>query len=161
MKGQYFSFDAIIGSVIFVLALLALLSYWHSVRTYLDYQNADLPREAIRISGLVFTPPSSVDCSKITHLGFAYSWSDKQLNADVLDCATSFKESDLKSYFGTGYNVSIEVKNLKTGASFSIGPGIGSISNAQEVFPIRRRGTVYNSTNDKDYPALIDVYVYR
>ena len=41
-KGQYFSFDAIVASVIFVLALVALLSYWHSVRSYLEHENSGI-----------------------------------------------------------------------------------------------------------------------
>ncbi len=49
MKGQYFSFDAIIASVIFVMALVALLSYWHSVKSYLDSQNDEISKEAIQI----------------------------------------------------------------------------------------------------------------
>lgn len=53
MKGQYFSFDVIIASVMFILALVTLFSFWAYI-TQATNQNLEfLRKEAIRISYLL------------------------------------------------------------------------------------------------------------
>ena len=78
-KGQYFSFDAIIASVIFIMAIVLLLSYWHSVKVFLDYQTSDVAKETMKVASLLFVPsfPEGADCSGIENLGF-----DLRLNSD-------------------------------------------------------------------------------
>ena len=58
MKGQYFSFDAIIASVVFVLTVLALMSYWNSVKAGMETYSDETTKEAIRISDLLLSPRS-------------------------------------------------------------------------------------------------------
>src|SRR4030095_11187340 len=122
MKGQYFSFDAIIGAVIFVLALVALLSYWHSIRSFLDYQNDPLSKDVIRVSNLLFTPASpSADCTTMNRLGFAMSWDDKRTDESVIECAAGQSQEWLKSRLSTPYNISIKFTNLATNTVTTIG----------------------------------------
>jgi hypothetical protein len=159
MKGQYFSFDAIIASIIFILALVALLSYWHSIRSFLEYQSDPLSKDAIKISNLLFTPPSpSTSCASISHLGFASSWSDKRVNSSILTCASSKDQDWLRDRLGTAYNVSMTVTNLADHSVVRIG---GSVpSSAMNVVKIRRLATVVNNTGGT-YLATVDMALYK
>lgn len=160
MKGQYFSFDAIIASVIFVLALVALLSYWHSVRSFLDFQNEALSKDAVRVSNLLFTPssPTASDCTSMERLGFANSWNDRRLNESLVYCSASQTDSWLKEKLGTANDLSISVENLANGTVTVIGSE--PTSNATDVIKVRRLGTIVNSTGGT-YLAIIDMSVYK
>ncbi|MFA5108059.1 MAG: hypothetical protein WC492_00830 [Candidatus Micrarchaeia archaeon] len=52
LKGQYFSFDAIIATVIFVMALSILFNHWYAARSQMDEQGNFLQSEAHRISNI-------------------------------------------------------------------------------------------------------------
>lgn len=163
-KGQYFSFDAIISSVIFLLTLIMLLSYWHSVRTYLDYQANDLSKEASRLSTLLFTPPTGTDCKNLQRLGLVNSWSDKRLNVTLLDCVKGMDAGALKTKLGASYNVSIVIDDTHTTASkkdYVLGTDPDKFpTNLKEVAKFRRIGTLSNKSGE-EHIATIDLYVYR
>jgi hypothetical protein len=159
MKGQYFSFDAIIASVIFVLALVALLSYWHSVRSFLDYQNDPLSKDAIRVSNLLFTPPApSSACGTMEKLGFAAAWDDKRLDPDLIDCAEGMSQASLKANLSTPYGVVINITNVANGSVTTIGGDVPA--GAVNVVKIRRLSTALNSSGGT-YLAAVDLTLYR
>jgi len=159
MRGQYFSFDAIIGSVIFILALVALLSYWYSVRSFLDFQNDPLSKDAIAVSNLLFTPPSpDSSCGTMEKLGFAKNWNDRRVDASILACAGSKDQQWLKSSLGTQFNLSINVTNKANDSSFLIGGDVPA--SALNVVKIRRLATVLES-DGHTYLASIDLSMYR
>lgn len=164
-KGQYFSFDAIVASVIFVLTLIMLLSYWHSVRTFLDFQAADMNKEATRMSNLLFTPPDG-DCNAGTlkRLGFANSWTDKKMNYTLLYCVDKMKEDALKANLSSPYNVSIVI-NDPLGKEYLLGDDPDNFDpTLQEVTKIRRIGTIADvpgANGPEDHMATVDLYLYR
>ncbi len=159
MKGQYFSFDAIMASVIFVLALVALLSYWHSVRSFLDFQNDQISKDAVRISNLMFTPPSPTpDCATMDRLGFALDWADQRVNESVVACSGTQSQDWLKQELGTPYNVSIKFTNLANGSVTYIGGAVPS--GTTNVVKIRRLATVMNGTGGT-YLASVDLSLYQ
>ncbi len=159
MKGQYFSFDAIIASVIFVLALVALLSYWHSVRSFLDYQNDPLSKDAIRVSNLLFTPPApSSTCGTLEKLGFAAAWDDKRLDPALINCAEAMSQASLKANLSTPYGVVINITNVANGSVTTIGGDVPG--NAVNVVKIRRLSTALNSSGGT-YLAAVDLTLYR
>jgi hypothetical protein len=161
MKGQYFSFDAIIASVIFVLALVALLSYWHSVRSFLEYQNDPLSKEAIRVSNLLFIPGSpSSDCASMTQFGLANRYDDRRVNASIINCINSTKDGAwLRSSLGTPYNVTIKVTRISDAASWMLGGDVSGTPN--NIVKLRRLATVVNSTDGTTYLASFDLTMYR
>jgi hypothetical protein len=163
MKGQYFSFDAIIAAVIFVMALVALLSYWHSVKSYLDYQTDPLSRDAVRISNLLFTPPSpSVDCVSMSRLGFSLSWDDRRVNSEVVDCAeaqVSGNPNWLKQRLSTPYEVSIAVTKLSDPQATVAVIGEAAPATAVEVVKMHRLGTVVKPGGES-YLAAFDLTLY-
>lgn len=159
MRGQYFSFDAIIASVIFVLAIMALLSYWHSVRSFLDYQNDPLSKDAIRVSNLLFTPPSpSASCGMMDRLGFASAWDDRRVNESVVECAAAQSQAWLRQKLGTAYGTSIAVTNLADGTVTNIGGAVPA--GTANVVKIRRLATLVNGSGATNLVA-IDLSMYR
>ncbi|MFH1393956.1 MAG: hypothetical protein ABII71_00405 [Candidatus Micrarchaeota archaeon] len=171
MKGQYFSFDAIVASVIFVLALMALLSYWHGVRSYLDFQNSDVQSNAIRISNLLFTPSEytslTPDCGTIERIGFATSWNDRIVDWEMLDLARRCSESDsgwLREKLASPYNVTLTVTYPEPPPWSPDSVQIGSVDFAPDEQPteivlMRRLATV--QTAGGTYLATLDLRLYR
>ena len=163
MKGQYFSFDAIIASVIFVLALVALLSYWHSVRSFLDYQNDPMSKEAIRVSNLLFTPitySAAPACLNVDRLGFAVSWTDRRINYSWVDCAEGHNADVtwLNEKLGTPYRATLTLTNVSDSSQFVV---LGSApANPLHVVKIRRLGTVLNS-DGTTYMVNLDLALYK
>jgi len=166
MKGQYFSFDAIIASVIFVMALVALLSYWHSVKSYLDYQNDDLSRETIRVSNLLFTPPSpsGAACDSINRFGMSISWDDRRLDPAIIDCASGKDQKWLQEKLGSAYPLVINITEFSQPGSpvVTLGGSIQpSTSGKMDIVKIRRSATIYNASSGEAYPAYIDMVLYN
>lgn len=164
MKGQYFSFDAIIAAVIFVLAIVALLSYWHSVKSYLDYQNDPLSKDTIRVSNLLFTPsyPSS-DCTGMLRLGFAMATDDRRLDSDIIDCAAAKAAANqtwLQNKLATPYKVSITFTRLTDPQAVFATVGADVPPDAEEVARMRRLATVVNATSGESYLAAVDLSMY-
>ena len=123
-RGQYFSFDAIIASLIFILTIVSLLSYWYSVHSQLDYQNYEMMKEAVRVSDLAMTPgtwkswqpgpfPSTCD-GLVDQLGFATSWEDRRLDATKIVYAQLVCQDEAKRRFNTAYNISIVIRQIKS-----------------------------------------------
>lgn len=157
-KGQYFSFDAIIATVIFIMAIVLLLSYWHSVKLFLDYQTSDVSKETMRIASLLFIPafPEGADCSGIENIGFANTWEDKRIRNDLLECARS-DSSWLNGKIGSPYNISIRVTNVNDGSFYYIGDTIPA--EASEVSNMRRAATILYDDGNTSL-AIFDISVY-
>lgn len=164
-KGQYFSFDAIIASVIFMIAVVMLLSYWHSVKTFLEYQSGDMSREAMRIAAMLLSPPSpsyalGKNCGSMQSIGLVNSFVDKTINESTLECLQQQNSNFLKSKFATPYNVAISVtKAGSSKASYTIGT-IDTSKPSSEIVKIRRIATLVDDAG-KTSIATIDVYLYK
>ncbi|MFH2106444.1 MAG: hypothetical protein ABII22_04235 [Candidatus Micrarchaeota archaeon] len=180
MKGQYFSFDAIVASVIFILAIVSLLSYWDSIRSNLDFQNSDVSREAFRVSEALLKEKISVtnvaNCDGIkapgARLGFAGY--DGRINWTIVQCANDYITDDepaLKSLLSTGYGVTIifhkgDVDDTKLA---EIGTPMTDAFRAslREVYKVRRIVPVVDAegpreTDERTYSVnYMDLYLYR
>ncbi len=60
-KGQYFSFDAIIASVIFILAISLLSAHWYALRAQIDSSSDYVGADAMRVSDLLLGVGNPVD----------------------------------------------------------------------------------------------------
>jgi len=160
-KGQYFSFDAIIAAVIFLMAVVLLLGYWHSIKTFLDYQTSDVMKENLRIASLLFVPPEgALTCDGLESLGFAISWYDRRVDQNVIDAASSCATGDwLKLKLATPYSVAIKVTYLDDGSDVLIGE-LPAEDETGEVVNMRRAASVVRSDGTTRLAAF-DIYVYR
>ncbi len=155
-KGQYFSFDAIIGSVIFILALVSMLSYWHSLRTSISSQAQDLASAGTQLSESMFTPgyPAGAPCEQMEQLGVSMSWTDKRINKTKLDCLGRLDEEQLRNKTATPFNMTI-IFNDKVVA----GPEL-SLLKTKNMAKTRRIVTVLDD-KDRETLGYLDIYVYR
>lgn len=165
-KGQYFSFDAIVAAVIFILTIISLLSYWYSTRSSMEYQDNEIMREAIRASDLLFTAqPSGSGCQ----LGFAESWGSKVLNRSAIEKCASAPMDELKARFGLAYNITVNFEVQDAGAGLSLSTDdamVGAIRNGQvnsEIAKIQRVAAIREgkANGELAYPAVVEVYLYR
>lgn len=161
MRGQYFSFDAIIASVIFIMTIISLLSYWHSTKTMLEHQHGDVVKEALRISELLLLPgyPPDTPCGGMKQIGFGISFTDKRLNKSrISECTYYFtpdKCSSLSEKVGTFYNVSIKISD-----GTEICPLPANSKDISSIAKVRRMAAVVGEDNKEKLEA-IDIFVYK
>lgn len=191
MKGQYFSFDAIIASVIFILALVALLSYWYSLRSSLELQNGAVSKEAFRISNILLTPgytppqpvgaapiPPDQSCLSMTQLGLAISWDDRRIDRAKFNCVIdhfTINSGDFQRTFGTPYHVSVHRIDERAPNPtdrdrlvFGYDLALADPVHVRNVARIRRIVTITDNpatlapnTNAVDEVVALDIYVYE
>ena len=159
MKGQYFSFDAVIGASIFILTLIAIMSYWYGVSNSMEQQQSSLAKEAIRIADILYSP------QEIPY-GLTLSWNDKHLNASKIDdlCSSGLNPA---VELGSSYNVTIQFKSLETGQHSWSGCIWSSSGNTAEVqissnniYKMRRTASLYKEDGSTER-AYVDIYVYE
>lgn len=162
MKGQYFSFDAIVASVIFIMAIVALLSYWHTVKSYLDSQNDQISKDALKISGLLFSPAfypvGSTGFCSFSRAGFAISWDDRRIDSKMIDCFKNSDQSYLGEVFETPYSVSIKISKVSDAGPILIGTIGTDPTDSTNVIRIRRLGTIVD--NGQTLAAIFDITLY-
>ena len=159
MKGQYFSFDAIIGASIFILTLVALLSYWYGVSSSIEQQQTVYAKEAIRIADILYSPTT-------VPYGITVNWSDKHI--DLTKVETEFCGStDANTVLGSEYGVAIyftdrigEVVPAGCLWTSDIPEALVTESNASEIYRVRRVGSYLDSEGNTTL-GYVDIYVYN
>ncbi len=56
MKGQYFSFDAIVATVIMAIAITTLVAYWFGAQSVIDSRSNPMQSDAMRIAESLLSP---------------------------------------------------------------------------------------------------------
>ena len=89
MKGQYFSFDAIIATVIMVLAFSSLVAYWYGAQAVVESRTYSRLADANRIAESLLSPGSPSDWNSrpitdIRQIGIATSFGN-ELNMSKVD----------------------------------------------------------------------------
>jgi len=126
MKGQYFSFDAIIAAVIFVASISLLTTYWFGVRSIMDARSNDLFGEALRVSDSLLTPGNPADwgVGNAEQIGFTDGYRDNILN--------NTKIMNFKNYVNAG------------GSNYEKGKELLHIVDDYHITIIRSDGTVFH-----------------
>lgn len=142
LKGQYFSFDAIIASIIFILAFTTLLNYWFSMKSMLETKDEEISKEAARISDVLLSPAI-----------LATSYSDRRINQSTLGSKLRISEEALKNLTNSPYNISINISSA--GLFFGGAPPV----TAKNIAKVRRIIVIYNATDEQ--LATFDLYLYN
>ena len=161
MKGQYFSFDAIVGASIFILTLVAILSYWYGVSNSIEQQQTVYAREATRIADILYSP------SEIPY-GITVNWTDKHINCSKVDTLCT-GGTDAAEVLSSEYGVAIHF-STSSGSndgwwhSSSSDPKVkatgGDYALSNEIYKIRRVGS-YLSDDGTTEMGYVDIYVYN
>ena len=148
MKGQYFSFDAIIGASIFILTLVAIFSYWYGVSNSIEQQQSTLAKEAIRIADILYSP------SEIPY-GLTVNWSDKHILHSKVESLCELTEPPATT-LGSEYAVLIDFHNQKERIC-AWGP---TPIESNEIYKVRRVGSYLNNDGTTEL-GYVDIYVYN
>ena len=171
MKGQYFSFDAIVGASIFILTLVAIMSYWYGVSSSIEQQQTGLSKEAMRVSDMVFS-------SKEVPYGVLEGWDDRRINYTRIN--TEFcRPKDASERLGSPYGVAVHFSTISGSRECwwysTIDTDLGDTDTSgtnyvasNDIFRMRRVSAyLYTGTNEFDWldevnePGYVDIYIYN
>ncbi|MCX6775960.1 MAG: hypothetical protein NT130_03880 [Candidatus Micrarchaeota archaeon] len=109
-KGQVWSYDLIISSILFVIALGILAFFWWSARTNMTEEKDTMTLESIKVADTLVSPGSPTDWqssidvnnqstwSNIQQIGLGRSWSDSDSNVISTDKLYSFQMMSFNNY---------------------------------------------------------------
>jgi len=121
MKGQYFSFDAIIATVIMVLAFSSLVAYWYGAQAVVESRTYSRLADANRIAESLLSPGSPTD----------WTDADKYNMGDI-------RQIGIANSFGNDLNLT-KVEALEANAN----PDATPTNNYMEVGNLLRAGGEY------------------
>jgi len=183
-RGQYFSFDAIVATVIMVIAISSLLAYWIGVQSVVDSRASPLYSDAMRIADSIISPgqpqdwPSSLPAgggigNGVYQLGLSSGFSNR-LNRTKLNAAVE-RVGSITGPLDAKYSAYLEAGRIMRAPSDyyilveSADPGINICStgvnciigwapppNAREV-AIAYRGAV----SEEGFPVRVRVFLWR
>ncbi len=119
-KGQYFSFDAVMATLVFLLAISMLSSYWFGVRAAAE-KGDDTHREALRISDALLlpgTPPGWPSAREV----YSYGLGKENATAEI----EKAKVERFESYVSLDYNRVREVLRTSDEFFLTIEPVMGN-----------------------------------
>lgn len=156
-KGQYFSFDAIVGGTIFILTAIALFSYWNGINSSFDQDHDMLAREAFRVSETLLTPVSP---------GLSIGWADSHINYSAIGAGHGCQwMRSPQEAFGSGYLLSIYFYEINEKGSISPictwtwgEPEKNILS--QNVYKMRRAAS-YSKEDGSTSLGYFEVVVYK
>lgn len=110
MKGQYFSFDAIVATVIMVLAFGALLSYWYGMQSVVESRTGNTYYDTIRIAESLLSPgmPPGWGPGNATQIGIAQNFSNELSRSKI---------SALQSLYGSAGGKEKVARLLRVGGA--------------------------------------------
>lgn len=172
MKGQYFSFDAIIATVIVAIATTSLVAYWFAAQSVIESRSNPLQEDAMRIAEALLSPgvpqhwstfPMSEPFEGVYQFGLAKNHSGG-LDGQKMDRLQLLANPASPSYYEAtgnilrapeGYYIAIEEVGcaMPCGSSYSIGNA--AVPDDREV-AVAHRGAVLDGK-----PYRIRVFVWN
>ena len=176
LKGQYFSFDAIVAAVIIVMAFSALLTYWYSLQYVTESRSYDLRVEGMRMAESLLSPGSPANweeslsmqgtqpISSIRQIGLTNGFSN-ELSADKINKLFVLANTDSAGY--------LRAKNLlrsPTDFQINIAQADGRIDSPDfEILPIGHEvpknatevAVVYRGATFAGRPVQVKVTLWR
>jgi len=167
MKGQYFSFDAVVASVIMVIAVTSLVAYWFGVQSVAESRSSDMYADSLRIAESLLSPGSpsnwtADDLSSIRQIGLEEN-SSGELNESKIIALKNWANYSSSNYTAVGNimratgDYYIRIQQTDGGLNYSIGRQ--PTTDASEVV-IAHRGAVLDNVTNK-IPVSISVYLWR
>ena len=124
MKGQYFSFDAIIATVIMVLAFSSLVAYWYGAQAVVESRTYSRLADANRVAESLLSPGAPSDWNSktindIRQIGIATSFGNEldsaKMNALEDTAQVNYAEVGNLLRAGGEYFILIERTNTEDG----------------------------------------------
>jgi hypothetical protein len=141
-KGQYFSLDAIVASILFILALSTFLEYWWGLKDGLSPSHSFLLHEGVSFGDkviMIIAPNGIVKESTLLSL-------------------QSLPSSQLQAFFDAPMAFNISITTMNSEKHFHL-VGIDNVNSKKEKI-LLRRVVLFRSSDGKEEPAIIDVYLF-
>ncbi len=171
-KGQYFSFDAIIATVIMVIAITSLVGYWIGTQNVMDSRANPFYPNALRVAESLLSPgvpenwaDSSVELGNVRQIGLTNGFSNELNEHKVETLLSDASLSSNYSYVGNllraqgNYFIEIQETDNSTGFIYYKAIGNSSYASANEVV-VAHRGAVVDAGGVM-HPVQITVYIFR
>jgi hypothetical protein len=109
-KGQVWSYDLMISSILFVIAMGILAFFWWSARTNMTEEKDTMTLASIKVADTLVSPGSPTDWqssidvnnqstwSNVQQIGLGRSWSDSDSNVISTDKLYSFQMMSFNNY---------------------------------------------------------------
>ncbi len=161
MKAQYFSFDAIMASVIFILTMTILFSYWYSTRSSLEVGQEELSTEAFRIAENLYSSYPQ---------GLANSWTDRHMNITTIEHfienteannnEDSFFDSS-KPYLSSSFHTALFFHNTTEEIGSAVFPKTSTCPSEDYAnsYKLRRIVPYYDDDKDQYKVGYFDIFV--
>jgi hypothetical protein len=172
-KGQYFSFDAIVATVIIVIAISSLLGYWFSAQSIIESRANPMYADALRVAETIMSPgvPSNwteYNIGEAKTVGLSTGTAN-ELDETKVDELAALASSSQENYSyvgrllrtsGFNYYILINQSDVETGGySAAIGNSSYSAASNVEVVVAHRGATI--SWGGKKVPLKVSVFLYR
>ena len=155
MKGQYFSFDAIIATVIMVLAFSSLVAYWYGAQTVVESRTYSRLADADRVAESLLSPGSPSNWADGLHgmdsvrqLGIATGFNNELNESKIgsLQYIAAHYYGDTGNLLRAGGNYYILIERTNTDTSTGESQLVGEIGrspvNAEYVAVANRGATL-------------------
>lgn len=90
-KGQIWSYDLIVGSLLFIIAMAILAFFWWSARTNMSEDKEAIVRESLKVSDVLMSPGIPANWNEVVNLSDQSTWS----NVQQIGLATSWANVSL------------------------------------------------------------------
>ncbi len=140
LKGQYMSFDAIIGALIFMIIFILIISYWQSLYSKDKIEIEILNQESIRISSILLS-------------------NDRSFSILSGDCVDPKRLSSLNVRKLSNYGVYITLKPLSNIPMFTAAGSPYSSKNKLVAHTTRLVDVCWSHSMRS--MAFLEVYVYK
>ncbi|MEM2137719.1 MAG: hypothetical protein QW568_01395 [Candidatus Anstonellaceae archaeon] len=174
MRGQYFSFDAIVATVMIVIAISSLLGYWFSAQSIIESRANPMYADALRVSETLMSPGvpanwQNGDPNDIKEIGIGTGVGNElddskvsRLQAFADPSVDYVRMGRLLRTSGFNYYILINQSDVETGGyRAAIGNSSYAASSNVEVVVAHRGATIYDSATGKKVPLRVSVFLYR
>lgn len=166
-RGQYFTLDAMVGAILFLVTVGTVLNYWYLMQAVIDARGNPEYMVAFRIADqLISSPGDPIDWetnpANANTFGLATSWSNRVLSYDKWTALKNYSNNhyeDARSKLHTaGYDYYITVKTFGTCGGLdenagSVYPANATVAKVTRIAPFEHGGSTC--------AANLTVYVWR
>jgi hypothetical protein len=166
MKGQYFSFDAIVAAIIVVLAFSMFASYWFSMQQITESRSFDMRQDAMRVAESLLSPGSpqnwvGVGWSNIRQFGFTKNFTN-ELNTSKVDKFNEWTSTghtdEIRRILQIPPSVNYTVIILQSDAQ---GSGYKKIIGGLPLPSAKEVASAYRGATVDGHPCSVRVILYR
>lgn len=164
MKGQYFSFDAVIATVIMVLAFSSLVAYWYGAQAVVEERTDSRLADANRVAEALLSPGSpgnwenGIPLSEVRQIGitkaFGNELDDGKINALMNLAASHYDISKTLLRTGGDYYIVIQQTDDPGGIVRVIGSPYSPA--VAKTVAVANRGAVLDG-----HPMRVRVFLWK